>query len=71
MLKYIKENLAGIDGVSIYPIFSLLVFVLFFVVLLYMVKKMDKKTVDEIRNLPLDPDNRDNDNLTTNNLKQA
>jgi len=70
MLKYIKEHASNIDGVSIYPIISLLVFVLFFVVLLYFVIKMDKNRVEEIRNLPLDLD-RDNENLSTNNLKQV
>jgi cytochrome c oxidase cbb3-type subunit 4 len=71
MLKYIKEHASSIDGINIYPIFSLLVFVIFFVVLLYLVKKMDKKTVDEIRNLPLDLDKSDNEPFATNNLKQA
>ena len=70
MLKYIKEHVSGIDGISIYPIFSLLVFVLFFVVLLYFVIKMDKNRIEEIRNLPLDS-GRDNENFTTNNLKKA
>jgi cbb3-type cytochrome oxidase subunit 3 len=66
MLKYIKEH-----AVNIYPIFSLLVFFLFFIVLLYYVKKMDKNKVEEIRKLPLDPETGDNDSFTTNNLKQA
>ena len=70
MLKYIKEHLSGIDGVSIYPIFSLLVFVIFFAVLLYFVIKMDKKRVEEVRNLPLDLDNNKDENYTTN-LKHA
>ena len=71
MLKYIKEHASSIDGINIYPIFSLLVFVLFFVVLLYFVIKMDKNRIEEVRNLPLDPDNNNNENLTTPNLKQA
>jgi cbb3-type cytochrome oxidase subunit 3 len=71
MLKYIKEHASSIEGINIYPIFSLLVFVIFFIVLLYYVKKMDKNKVEEIRNLPLDPDTKDNDLFTTNKLKQA
>ena len=71
MLKYIKEHASSIEGISIYPIFSLLVFFIFFVVLLYYVKKMDKQKIEEISNLPLDPDTKDNDLFTTNNLKQA
>jgi len=71
MLKYIKQYAAGIDGVSIYPMFSLVVFFLFFVVLLYYVKKMDKKKVDEIRRMPLDLNDSTIDTVSVNNLKQA
>ncbi len=41
---------------TIYPLFSLLVFFIFFIVLLYFVKKMDKATINEISNIPLDLD---------------
>ena len=71
MLKYIKEHAASIDGIQIYPIFSLLVFVIFFVVLLWYVKKMDTKKVDEIRNLPLDLDNNQDENFSTTHLNKA
>jgi len=71
MLKYIKEHASSIDGINIYPIFSLLVFFIFFVVLLYYVKNMDKKKIEEISNLPLDLDIKDNDQFITNKLKQA
>lgn len=43
-------------GATIYPLFSLLVFFIFFIVLLYFVKKMDKATINEISNIPLDQD---------------
>ena len=54
MFKFIKQYAEGIDGVNIYPMISLVIFFLFFVVLLYYVKKMDKATVKEISNIPLD-----------------
>ena len=54
MLKYIKNYAASIKGIDIYPMVSLLIFVLFFVAVIYYVKKMDKRQVDEIKNLPLD-----------------
>ena len=54
MFRYIKEHLAGIDGINIYPLISLLIFFVFFIALLYYVKKMDAKRVEEISNLPLD-----------------
>jgi cbb3-type cytochrome oxidase subunit 3 len=69
MLKYIKNYAATIKDIDIYPIFSLTVFVLFFIAVLYFVKKMDKKRVDEMRNMPLDlqPEN----GCDLSNLKQA
>jgi cytochrome c oxidase cbb3-type subunit IV len=53
MLKYIKGYAETIKNVQIYPIFSLLVFFLFFVAVLYYVKKMSKKQVSELSDLPL------------------
>jgi len=54
MLRFIKHNLTGIDGVAIYPIISLLIFVLFFTVMLVYVLRMRKKEIDEISAIPLD-----------------
>jgi len=53
-MKWIKHNLTSIDGVSIYPIISLLTFVLVFTVMLVIVLKMKKKDIKEISNLPLE-----------------
>ena len=64
MFRYIKQHVAGIDGVNIYPLISLLIFFVFFVVLLYYVKKMDKNKVEEIRNLPLDLNDQPTDSLS-------
>jgi cbb3-type cytochrome oxidase subunit 3 len=71
MLKYIKEYAATIDGISIYPVISLLIFFVFFIALLYYVKKMDNKKVEEISNLPLDIHEQSADAFIQNNLKQA
>jgi len=54
MFKFIKQYAEGIDGVNIYPMISLVIFFLFFVVLIYYVKKMDKTKVKEISRIPLD-----------------
>lgn len=54
MFKYIKQYAETIDHAQIYPLFSLLVFFLFFVVLIFLVKKMDKKQVDKLSNIPFD-----------------
>ncbi|MCU7551936.1 CcoQ/FixQ family Cbb3-type cytochrome c oxidase assembly chaperone [Chitinophagaceae bacterium LB-8] len=56
MLKYIKQYASTIQGIDIYPTISLLIFVLFFIAVLYYVKTMDKKKVEEISSLPLDLD---------------
>ena len=64
MFRYIKEHLAGIEGVNIYPLISLLIFFVFFVALLYYVKKIDTKKVQEISNLPLDLNDQSSDSLS-------
>ncbi len=56
MLRYIKHNLTGIDGVAIYPIISLLVFVLVFLAVFIYVARMKKKDIEELGNIPFDDD---------------
>ena len=69
MLKYIKQYADSIKDIDIYPIFSMLVFVLFFIAVLFYVRKMDKTRVDHMKQLPIDlePEN----NPSRNPLKQA
>jgi cbb3-type cytochrome oxidase subunit 3 len=69
MLKYIKNYAASIKDIDIYPMVSLLIFVLFFVAVIYYVKKMDKGSVDEIKHLPLDLDSESN--ASAHIIKQA
>lgn len=61
MLKFIKGNLEQIDGVAIYPIISLLIFFVFFVVLFWWVFTAKKEHIIEVSNIPLD--NNQNDEL--------
>ena len=68
MFKFIKQYAETIDGIDIYPIISLFIFVLFFIAVLWYVTKLDKRKVDEIKNLPLD---LDEDNSYVNSIKQA
>ena len=56
MLKFIKHNLEGIDGVEIYPIISLIIFFTVFVLMFIFVWKLPKKSIDEVSQLPLDND---------------
>ncbi len=60
MLRYIKHNLTGIDGVEIYPIISLLVFVFVFVAMFIYVAGIKKKDIEELGNIPFDDDNISN-----------
>lgn len=71
MLKYIRQYAESISGIEIYPMISLLIFVLFFIAVLYYVKKMDKKYVDEVSNLPLEDDGATDENNPFQNLKHA
>ena len=71
MFRYIKEHAANIEGVNIYPIISLLIFFVFFIVLLYYVKNMDKKKVEEISHLPLDTTDQPTDTYSQTNLKKV
>ncbi len=48
---------------SIYPIISLFIFLIFFVVLLVLVKKMRKERVVELSNIPFEKDELTNSNL--------
>jgi len=56
MLKFIKHNLVGIEGVEIYPIISLLLFFIVFITMIVFVFKLPKKSIDEVSQLPLDND---------------
>ncbi len=54
MLKFVKGNLENIDNVQIYPMISLLIFFIFFVVLFYWVITAKKDHIREVSNIPLE-----------------
>ena len=54
MYKFIQDVTENIEGAEIYPMISLLIFFLFFVVLLWFVLKMSKERVETLSNIPLD-----------------
>ena len=66
MLRYISHNLTGIDGIAIYPIISLLIFVLFFAVIITYVIRMSKTRIEEVSATPLEDSDSDYLNETTN-----
>lgn len=64
MLRFIKGNLENIDDVQIYPMISLLIFFIFFVVLFYWVFTAKKDHIAEVSNIPLEDDtNNQNDEI--------
>ena len=68
MFKFIKQYAETIKGVDVYPIISLFIFLIFFVAVIYYVRKMDKRKIEEIKSLPLD---LNEENSYLNSIKQA
>ena len=68
MFKFIKQYAETIRGIDIYPIISLFIFLLFFIAVLWYVRRMDKCQVDKMSSLPLD---LNDDNSFANSIKQA
>ncbi|MBK7433549.1 MAG: CcoQ/FixQ family Cbb3-type cytochrome c oxidase assembly chaperone [Chitinophagaceae bacterium] len=62
MFKFIQQYAESIDRINIYPMISLLIFFLFFVVLIIWVKKMDKENITRLSELPFEQEE-----LTKNN----
>lgn len=56
MLRFIKGNLENIDGVQIYPLISLIIFVIFFIGLFWWVFTAKKSHIEEVSRIPLDND---------------
>lgn len=54
MLRFITGNLTTIDGVEIFPIISLIIFVLFFAVMITRVVRMKKSEIAELSDLPFE-----------------
>ena len=53
MLKFVKEHLQSMEGIEIYPLVSLVIFVVFFLVLFGWVFSMNKKHLQYLKELPL------------------
>ena len=57
MLKYIKNHMETITGIEIYPMISLLIFFIFFVILFWWVFTAKKDYIKTVSNIPLDNQN--------------
>ena len=60
MYKFIQKYMETMEHIAVYPMISLLVFFIFFIVLLYLVIKMDKKSVQFLSNIPFDKEEASN-----------
>jgi len=68
-MKIVAHTLEQINGVEIYPIISLIIFFVFFLIVGYIVLTADKNYIEEMKNMPLEKDNDfqdDVDNLSNN-----
>lgn len=54
MLKFVKEHMATIEGIEIYPIISLTIFFVFFVLLFWWVLTAKKDYIRKVSQFPLD-----------------
>jgi hypothetical protein len=63
MMKFVKHHMESIDGVSIYPIISLIICFTFFALLFWWVFSYKKKDLNEISNIPLNEDDNNNNIL--------
>jgi cbb3-type cytochrome oxidase subunit 3 len=54
MLRFIKHNLTSMLDIEIYPLFSLVLFTIFFALVLLYVWKMSKERIAELSATPLD-----------------
>ncbi|MCH7415816.1 cbb3-type cytochrome c oxidase subunit 3 [Belliella sp. R4-6] len=55
-----KDILSSIENIEIYPIISLLIFVLFFVGMFIWVVKADKNYIDHMKDLPFEDETQKN-----------
>ena len=60
MLKFVKGYMESIEDVATYPMISLLIFFVFFVILFWWVFTASKEHINEMSNMPLDNDNQQN-----------
>lgn len=59
-----KEVLQSIEGIGIYTIISMIIFMLFFIGMTIWLFKVDKNYIKRMRELPLNDENEEIKNLT-------
>jgi cytochrome c oxidase cbb3-type subunit 4 len=63
MLKFVKNHMESIEGVATYPMISLLIFFVFFVLLFWWVFTARKEYIKEVSELPLEENNQNNKHI--------
>ena len=63
----LSENLSALEGVSIYPIVSLIIFFLVFTFAIVWVIKLDKKYINRMESIPLDFNSENENNFEIKN----
>ncbi|MCH8494714.1 MAG: cbb3-type cytochrome c oxidase subunit 3 [Balneolales bacterium] len=56
-----RDVIETIQGIEIYPLISLVIFVAFFIGLIYYVVRLRKSDIDRWKDMPLDDDEPDNE----------
>ena len=69
MMRFITHHLTSIKGVEIFPMFSLLIFLSFFALVLIRVWRMTRTEADELSSLPLMDDESNQNSLSPTDLK--
>jgi len=64
-----EQSLKLIDGVALYPLFSLILFFIFFLLVVIWFIKVDKKYIEEMEKLPLEIENKQNKKLKISKIK--
>ncbi len=54
MLKFVKNHMESIEGIATYPMISLLIFFVFFVLLFWWVLTASKEHIKEVSELPFE-----------------
>lgn len=59
-----KDVLQSIEGIGVYPVISMIIFIIFFAAVIIWFFKADKGYLKKMKNLPLDNDEKSNSNNT-------
>ena len=64
-----KEVLRSITGIEIFPVISLIIFIVFFLLVLGWILTLNKKYITEMENIPLEDNNTANRHISAGGVK--